>query len=178
MKRSSASTLSFKLKSMAGLSLAVGMFFLSSCDQKPSSSSTATSQEPEEKTFTGTFSVGSKSFTGKISTQKFPATGEFSVLCQDDASGLIQLTFHDEVTARTPQNLTSGIRSTTPPVNHKLVSVTYMPFGAGTNLASKTETADALKITKTAEGNEVSFDKLPMTSNDGTTETVSGKLTY
>ncbi len=178
MKSSFVNPQVLAVKSMVGLCAVVGLVMLSACGQKPSGGATDSNAKEEAKAFSGTFTVGGKSFTGKISTQKFPATGEFSVLCEDEKAGLIQLTFHDEATARTQQNLTSGIRSMTPPVNPKLVSVSYLPLGAGTNLDSKSETADAIKIIKATAGNEVTFDQLPMAANDGTKDSISGKLAY
>ncbi len=57
---------------------------------------------------TGTFSEGGKSYSGAVSTQVFPATKEYSVVCQSDEgkTTLMQITFKDEASARTEQTLT------------------------------------------------------------------------
>lgn len=58
----------------------------------------------EEKDLTGTFSADGKNYSGRVSVQQFPATGQYSVLCQDDsdpnASRLIQFVFKEETSAR------------------------------------------------------------------------------
>jgi hypothetical protein len=43
----------------------------------------------------------------KVSTQDFPASGEYSVLCEEDATSFryVQVTFKDEASARTAQTL-------------------------------------------------------------------------
>ena len=43
----------------------------------------------------------------KVSTQDFPSSGEYSVLCEEDASNFryVQVTFKDEASARTAQTL-------------------------------------------------------------------------
>ena len=59
----------------------------------------------QEKNITGTFTLGDKTYTGKVSIQNLEATGQFSVLCQDDTDPtdpiLIQFVFKDEASART-----------------------------------------------------------------------------
>ena len=57
---------------------------------------------------TGTFSFdGGPTIACKVSTQDFPATGEYSVLCEEDATDFryVQVTFKDEASARTAQTL-------------------------------------------------------------------------
>ena len=59
----------------------------------------------QEKNITGTFSLGDKTYTGKVSIQNLEATGQFSVLCRDntDPNGpiLLQFVFKDQASART-----------------------------------------------------------------------------
>ncbi|MET0795693.1 MAG: hypothetical protein ABW061_29515 [Polyangiaceae bacterium] len=64
-----------------------------------------TNNEPE-LTGTMSFSNGAK-LDCKVSTQNFPASGEYSVLCEEDASNFrfVQVTFKDEASARTAQTL-------------------------------------------------------------------------
>ena len=59
-----------------------------------------------ESAKTGTFTVDGQTKTCKVTTQLFPATQEFSVVCQDDNFGFVQITFKDEVSARKVQSLT------------------------------------------------------------------------
>lgn len=57
---------------------------------------------------TGTFSFdGGPTIDCKVSTQDFPATGEYSVLCEEDSTDFryVQVTFKDEASARTAQTL-------------------------------------------------------------------------
>ncbi len=67
----------------------------------------------EDKNLTGTFTADGKTFSGKVSVQNFETTGEYSVLCQDEAgeSTLLQTTFSTEKDARTPGDLKIGYRS-------------------------------------------------------------------
>ena len=54
---------------------------------------------------TGTFTLGDNTYTGKVSKQNLEATGQFSVLCQDNKEPndpiLVQFVFKDEGSAHT-----------------------------------------------------------------------------
>src|ERR1700712_317438 len=78
-----------------------------SSNKKTDATDTTTSASTDEasKELSGKFSVDGKEYTGKVSVQHFPSTHEFSVLCQDDDFGLVQITFADEPAARTEQNI-------------------------------------------------------------------------
>ena len=60
----------------------------------------------------GTFTLGDKTYTGKVSKQNLEATGQFAVLCQDNKDPndplLIQFVFKDEAGARSNGYQTSA----------------------------------------------------------------------
>lgn len=65
----------------------------------------SSAEQSSEAELSCTFSIGKILHTGKVSTQVFPATKEYSVLCEDSTTGwsLVQLVFRDEASARTAQ---------------------------------------------------------------------------
>jgi|GEM_PF-6273634 len=88
--------------------------FLAACGNSQTNTEKQTKKMAQEAVdgdkatdLTGIFSSEGKSYSGKVSTQIFPATKEYSVLCQaDDEKGtLMQATFKDETSARTEQTL-------------------------------------------------------------------------
>ncbi|WP_447642251.1 MULTISPECIES: hypothetical protein [Chitinophagaceae] len=64
-------------------------------------------ESDKETDYAGAFNADGKNYKGKVSTQIFPSTKQFSVLCQadDDKGTLIQITFKDEISARKEQTL-------------------------------------------------------------------------
>ena len=62
-----------------------------------------------EKNLTGTFSFGGVTLPCKVSSQLFPASKEYSIVCDnsDDSNNyrFVQVTFKNEVSARLPQAL-------------------------------------------------------------------------
>lgn len=65
------------------------------------------SEMPSDEELTGTFTFAGVTTDCKVSTQDFPATGEYSVLCEEDSasSRFVQITFKDEASARMAQDL-------------------------------------------------------------------------
>lgn len=59
----------------------------------------------DESGKTGTFTVDGSTQTCRVTTQLFPATKEFSVVCQNDNYGFVQVTFKDQANARKAQKL-------------------------------------------------------------------------
>lgn len=65
---------------------------------------------PPDTELTGTFTFGGDTVACKTSHQDFAATGEYSVLCENDDDDsnyrFVQITFKDEASARKAQSLT------------------------------------------------------------------------
>jgi hypothetical protein len=98
------------MKKITTLLLSCFILLLTDCDSTKSTNTTEPAAtegtaSKEDKELTGTFTIGEKTYTGRVSTQNLEATGQFSVLCQDDTdpndSKLLQFIFKDEGSART-----------------------------------------------------------------------------
>ena len=90
--------------------LSGAVLLLGACDNNKTTNTTELSAKEapalnEGKDMTGTFTLGDKTYTGKVSTQNLEATGQFSFLCQDYTEPndpiLVQFVFKDEGSART-----------------------------------------------------------------------------
>ena len=86
-----------------------------------------------DKNLKGTFSFAAVTLPCKVSSQLFPATNEYSIVCDnsDDASNYryVQVTFKDEVSARLPQPLKFKAPFAFKPEDHPdadTVSVDYL----------------------------------------------------
>ena len=90
--------------------LSGAVLLLAACENNKTTNTTELSAKEalalnEGKNMMGTYTLGDKTYTGKVSIQNLEATGQFSVLCRDntDPNGpiLLQFVFKDEVAART-----------------------------------------------------------------------------
>jgi hypothetical protein len=103
---------------------------------------------PDETGLTGTFTIGTKTLPCTTSDQDFPATGEYSVLCESEDSGFVQVTFKNEAAARTAQDLTFMKPFAFKPEDHEAadaISVSYMN-AAGETLDSDDESTGSAKV--------------------------------
>ncbi len=130
----------------------------------------------ESRNRTGTFTADGKTYTGKVSTQLFEATGQFSVLCQDDSdpndSRLIQFVFKNEASARAAGERKIAYdqgKDQTPDE----VSVTY-----DTRYSSDQGRAGSLRVTSSGKDNELVFDKIALQTMSKEMVTVSGKIPF
>ena len=151
-------------------------------DKKPAESTTATSSsatnEESSKDLTGKFTLDGKDHTGKVSVQTFPSTKEFSVLCQDDGFGLVQITFADEASARTEQTIkfTKGF-------THKEKNEADFAFsgfvGNPPGLVSNSETPGSAKIVKDGGNYVIEFSDVDLKDIENKTSgKLSGKIPY
>ncbi len=133
----------------------------------------------ENKNLTGTFSADGKTFSGRVSVQNFETTGEYSVLCQDNAgeSTLLQATFSTEKDARTPGDLKLVYRN---PISGnkeaKSVNLTFELTWRTTD-----ESKGTAKITKDGGNNMLEFDSVEVTddiSHKGEKKIISGKIPF
>lgn len=92
---------------------------------------------PDPTTLTGTFTVEGNTYACEVTTQLFEATGEYSVLCQNDSAGLVQVTFKDEVSARRAQAFTIAKRNYVEHADPDVIDVSYFELGIGINADSK-----------------------------------------
>lgn len=164
---------------LAGMTFASLMTACGSKEKAKSDAAGVAGEEVDEEPKKGTFTVNGKTYEGKVSVQTFPATGEFSVLCQDDAVGLVQITFKNETTARTPQQfkfdkaLASGNKDAT------VINASFMPFGGGTSVDSVGGKSGTATSSKASKGNEITFENIELESPDGKVKLpVSAKVNY
>ncbi|MEO6260224.1 MAG: hypothetical protein ABIP63_07715 [Thermoanaerobaculia bacterium] len=176
-----------KLKSLAvSATLTFATLFSMSACSKSETATATTAAETEKATEhaasdqaqakTGTFTADGKTYTGKVSTQNFEATGQFSVLCQDDSdpnnSKLIQFVFKNEASARA-----AGVRKIaydqgkdqTPDE----VSMTF-----DTRYSSDQGRDGSLSVTATGKDNELVFDKVALLTMSKEAVTVSGRIPF
>ena len=178
MTHATARILPTLIVALAGMTFALLMTACGSKEKAKSESASSESEQSEDPK-KGTFTVNGKTYEGKVSVQTFPATGEFSVLCQDDAVGLVQITFKNETTARIPQQfkfdkaLASGNKDAT------VINASFMPFGGGSSVDSVGGKSGTATSSKTAQGNEISFENIELESPDGNVKLpVSAKVNY
>jgi hypothetical protein len=155
-------------------------FGLVACGGEGDSSPTtgdASTTNPAPKT--GTFSVdGQPARSCKVETQLFPATKEFSVVCQDDAYGLVQVTFKDEASARLEQSLTviKGSISSHPDPKTIVVGMQPLPGGPG---GPVTDSTDGAPGKASSAGSTVKLEGVVLSDVGGTVKrTVSATLPY
>lgn len=91
-----------------------------------------TGNPPGDTELTGTFTFGGETVDCKTSTHDFPATGEYSVVCDNDEDDsnyrFVQVTFKDEPSARKAQSLTFMAPFAFKPEDHEAadaVAVSY-----------------------------------------------------
>lgn len=169
-----------KLHSCAGLLLAIVLTSgLVACGSDAGSSPTAgdastTNTAPK----TGTFTVDGQQRSCKVETQFFPATKEFSVVCQDDAYGLVQVTFKDEASARLDQSLTVIKGSVSSHPDPKTVVVEMQPLPGGPQ-GPVTASTDGAQGTASSAGSTVKLEGVVLTDVGGTVKrTVSALIPY
>ncbi len=130
----------------------------------------------EEKELTGTFSADGKSYSGRVSVQHFPATGQYSVLCQDNAdpngSKLIQFVFKDEASARAagPRKIAHDQGKNQAPDE---VSVSF-----DIRYESDDENPGTFKVNKNGSESELLFDGVLVETVTKEKATVSGKIPF
>ena len=136
-------------------------------------SSTTNSVEGEKDPCT--FTIDGKEFSGRVSTQLFPATKEYSVLCHstDESAKLIQFVFRDESSARTNQEF-------------KIVYDSVMEAEAGSEVSlsfdnvysSNDASGGSVRVTKTANQNSVEFKDIALERISKEHVQVSGKIPF
>jgi len=168
------------MKNIIILVLSCALFLVNACSGNSTKEPTAKDalSSNESSRLTGTFTANGKTYTGKVSTQQFPATGQYSVLCQDDNdpnnSILIQFVFKDESSARAGGNLTTAYNQG----KDQTASETSLTFDV--RYRSEADSKGTVTVNKTGSGNELAFNNVTLKTIDKEKETVvvSGKIPF
>jgi len=168
------------MKNITILVLSCALFLVNACSGNSTKEPTAKDalSSNESSGLTGTFTANGKTYTGKVSTQQFPATGQYSVLCQDDNdpndSKLIQFVFKDESSARAGGNLTTTYNQG----KDQTASETWLNFDI--RYRSEADSKGTVTVNKTGSGNELVFNNVTLKTIDKEKETVvvSGKIPF
>lgn len=106
---------------------------------------------PGDTELGGTFTFGGETVDCKTSTQDFPATGEYSVLCENDEDDsnyrFVQVTFKDEPSARKAQTLTFMAPFAFKPEDHEAADAVAVSFtNKDGTLDSEDESTGSAKV--------------------------------
>lgn len=128
---------------------------------------------------TGSYTVDGQRKNCKVETQLFGATDEFSVLCQNDDDGLIQITFKDEASARLAQTLRIIKTDILEHPDADTISVDYRPFDDRDTLVSDDDKAGTASVTKSGSRNVLTLTDVALESFEGTSSgVVSATITF
>jgi len=166
------------MKNITILVLSCALFLVNACSGNSTKEPTAKDalSSNESSRLTGTFTANGKNYTGKVSTQQFPATGQYSVLCQDDNdpndSKLIQFVFKDESSARAGGNLTTAYNQG----KDQIAAETWLTFDI--RYRSEADSKGTVTVNKTGSGNELVFNNVTLKTMGKETVVVSGKIPF
>ncbi len=157
------------------------LIMLTACDNnktkdanEPSAKEATASNE--DKDLTGTFTAGGKTYTGKVSTQNFEATGQYSVLCQSDTdpndSKLIQFVFKDEKSGRAGGSITTAYDQ------GKDQTATEASLTFDTRYRSYEDAKGTVTVNKNGSNNELVFNNVTLKTMSKETVVVSGKIPF
>ncbi len=170
------------MKNIPVLILCFSLFLLlNSCNNNKAGSSEPTAKEVmpfnEDKDLTGTFTADGKALNGKVSTQVFPSTKEFSVLCQDDTdpnnSRLIQFVFKDEASARAGGDFKIVYDDIMSAEGSNEIS-----FALDNTYHTREDTKGMVTISKEGSGNVINFDDVALTDSEKKDVIVKGKIPF
>ena len=161
--------------------LSGAVLLLAACDNNKTTTTTELSAKEahalnEEKNMTGTFTLGDKTYTGKVSIQNLEATGQFSVLCQDDTDPnepiLIQFVFKDEASARTDGYKTPAYDQGKDQAAEEAAVIYEL------NYKTVEETTGIIKINKNGSNNEIVFKDLKLKTMSKEEVIIAGKIPF
>lgn len=180
-KRNSNSPSLSVAKRFLFVALSTTLLLTSGCGSpKVDSATQATATEAvasnEEKNLTGSFTAGGKGYSGRVSTQQFEATGQFSVLCQDDTDPndpqLIQFVFKNESSARAGGNFTTAYGQ------GKEQAANEASLAFDINYRSEEDSGGTVTISKSGDSNELVFESVSLKTMSKETAVVSGKIPF
>lgn len=166
------------MKNITILVLSCALFLVNACSGNSTKEPTAKDAQSshESSGLTGTFTANGKTYTGKVSTQQFPATGQYSVLCQDDNdpnnSKLIQFVFKDESSARAGGSLTTAYDQG----KEQATAETSLTFDV--RYRSEADSKSTVTVNKIGGGNELVFNNVTLKTIGKETVVVSGKIPF
>ena len=169
------------MKKIITLILISTVLLLAACNNNKTANTTELSAKEtpalnEEKGLTGTFTAGEKTYTGKVSIQNFEATGQFSVLCQDDTdpndSKLIQFVFKNEKSARVEGNKTPAYNQGKDQAATEAAVIYKLKYN------SVEESTGIITINKNGTNNEIVFKDLKLKTMSKEEVIVSGKIPF
>lgn len=149
---------------------------LSACDTKSSDSSKSPSSlSLDEQKLSCEFTAEGKRYEGSTSIQVFPATKEYSVLCESSGndSKLVQFVFKDELSARNGDTfkLVSDKVSSSEGVDE--VSLTYDLV-----YVSKDTSTGSVRVAQSGAANELQFTNVSLFEVSGVSVTTSGRVKF
>ncbi len=165
--------LSFRCAPVITLSILLGLGAVG-CGSKKGDAARSNSDSAK----TGSLTVDGQTQTCNVTTQLFPATKEFSVLCQNDNFGFVQVTFKDEVSARRAQKLTviEGVGSSHP--DGATIVVGFSPLSGGPT-GPGVVSRDGAAGTAAGTGKAVTLTGVVLTEFAGTvTHTVTATINF
>ena len=169
------------MKKIITLILSGAVLLLAACDNNKTTNTTKLSAKEapalnEGKNITGTFTLGDKTYTGKVSTQNLEATGQFSVLCEDDTDPnnpiLIQFVFKDEASARTNGNKTPAYDQGKNQAAEEAAVIYEL------NYKTVEETTGIITINKSGSDNEIVFKDLKLKTISKKEVILAGKIPF
>lgn len=126
----------------------------------------------------GTLSVTAGMQSCRVSTQDFESTGEFSVLCQSEASELVQATFKDETSARTPQSFTFIAPYGLEHPDASTVSVTYRSETDSVVTSSDSTSGGTAVVTVSGSSRVLTLTNVTTTGISGDAATVFATIMF
>lgn len=156
----------------------ISTFVLSACGGGDDDAST--DPDPVDPAdLTGTFDVLDMPYACEVTTQLFEATGEYSVLCQNDNAGLVQITFKDEASARRDQAFTITKRSFSSHPDADTIDVSYLELGVGINVDSEDDFAGAAAVAAQGDHHVLTLTDVLLEDSDGVnTQAVSATINF
>lgn len=116
-------------------------------------------------TLKGSYTVDGVKHGCEVSTQTFPATKEFSVLCQNDDDGLVQITFKDEASARLSQTLRIIDTDIFSHPDADTINVDYRPFDDRDSVSSEDDTPGSASTKASGGRTELTLKDVELESN-------------
>ncbi len=128
--------------------------------------------------FTGVYSAGKGELDCAVSTQLF-VTDEFSIVCQNDDDGFVQITFKDEASARTAGSFTITERNYFEHPEPTTVDVSYDSFGDEPQLVSQSDLPGTVEVTASGGHNVLTLTDVELHSfPEAVTGTVSATIDF
>ncbi|MDF3070605.1 MAG: hypothetical protein K0R38_6206 [Polyangiaceae bacterium] len=117
----------------------------------------------------GTFTFGGETADCKTSTQDFAATGEFSVVCENDEDDsnyrFVQVTFKDEPSARTAQTLTFMAPFAFKPEDHEAADAVAVSYtNKDGTLDSEDDSTGSAKVTASGGRYVITLDSVSLST--------------